>query len=243
MVRKGEAVGKAALKHYNVNGNELTFDTDAFRREFDRIRKGGRANIGEMELELAEALFVTADAVHAWRMHKNGPSDMEKIESLAGFLGVAPTELLRSVKGKDMAYVLTDRQYEALRRIYVAVVEYLDEFERTNGFNDCWFDFVDAGVDPSHVEEKLWELAECRHHAVSLAADKEGFDLRGLPVYDEVIDFIEGDLVGIYGGKLSYGYRFEAPVEDVDGATSGVTLWDDLKRARSRMDEVFDLRS
>lgn len=234
---------KAGLKHYNIDGNELTFDADAFRREFDRVRKDRGAKIGEMELELAEALFVTSDAVHAWRMHQNGPSDMEKLESLAGFLGVTPTELLRGVKGKGMAYMLTDRQYEALRRIYAAVVEYLDEFERTNGFNDCWFDFADAGVEPAHIEEKLWELAESRQHAVSLAADKERFDLRGIPVYDEVVDFIEEDLINIYDGKLSYGYRFEAPVEDAGGAPSGVTLWDDLERVRSRIDEIFDLRN
>ena len=137
---------------------------------------------------------------------------------------------------------LTDRQTEALRRIYVAVVEYLDEFERTLGFNDLWFERVKAGTAPEHIEDELYELADARQHAVRLAADKERFDLYGLPVYDAVLELIDDDLVDIYDGKLSYAYRLEAPVEAEDGKLSGVPLEDDLDRAWAKVDEVFGLR-
>lgn len=57
-----------------------------------------------------------------------------------------------------------------------------------------------------------------------------------------VSDFIEGDPVDIYDGKLSYAYRFEMPVEVENGKPSGVLLEDDLERVWTKGDEVFGLR-
>lgn len=234
-------MNEPSLKLFEVDGRKMVFDTDAFKRVFDRERKKGKKRVGQFEHEIAEGLFVSPDAVHAWRMRQNGPGDLDRIGALAELLGVETCVLLRE-GDERMPLRLADRQTEALRRIYVSVVEYLDEFERTMGFNDLWFERIKAGTAPEHIEDELYELADARQHAVRLAADKERFDLHGLPVYDAVLDLIDDDLVGIYDGKLSYAYRLEAPVEAEDGMLSGVQLEDDLERAWTKVDEIFGLR-
>lgn len=229
-------------KQYNIDDNDYPFDTDAFKRLFKKKQKENELRIGEYEKVLADELFVTSDTVHAWRMHKNAPSDIDKLNSLAESLGTTPSSLIKEAEREDMIVTLTDRQNEALRRIYAAVVEYLDDFLYSDGFTSYWIDLKDKGIKHEHIEEHIWQIADAKQHAVRVAADKENYDLHGFPIYDAVIDFIDEDLMDIYDGKLSYGYRFEAPVETVDGKPSGVPLEEDLAKVSIRMVEVFGLR-
>lgn len=45
---------------------------------------------------------------------------------------------------------------------------------------------------------------------INLVLDQEYFDLRGCDLYDELCEYVSEELNGIYDGKVSYGYRFEA---------------------------------
>lgn len=136
-----------------------------------------------------------------------------------------------------MGHECDERQSEALGRIYAAVVEFLGEFERTEGFSEGWLELVNAGLSAEEVNERLWARAESRHYAVCLAAEKEGFCLTGLPAYDAVRDFIWDDLARMYVGRPLYAYRIDAPLE----GASGVSLWAELGRARDGMRRAFGL--
>lgn len=136
-----------------------------------------------------------------------------------------------------MGYGLDERQSEALARIYAAVVEFLGEFERTEGFSEGWLELVNAGLSAEEVNEKLWARAEARHYAVCLAAEREGFSLAGVLVYDAVRDFIWDDLARMYVGRPLYAYRIDAPLE----RTFGVPLWTELGRAREGMRRAFGM--
>lgn len=134
-----------------------------------------------------------------------------------------------------MGYELDERQSEALARVYAAVVEFLGDFERTEGFSEGWLELVNAGLSAEEVNERLWDRAERSHYAVCLAAEKEGFYLTGLPAYDVVRDFIWDDLARMYVGRPLYAYRIDAPLE----GASGVPLWAELGRAREGMRRAF----
>lgn len=136
-----------------------------------------------------------------------------------------------------MGYELDERQSEALGRIYAAVVEFLGEFERTEGFSEGWLELVNAGLSAEEVNERLWATAERSHYAVCLAADREGFCLSGLPAYDTVRDFIWDDLSRMYSGRPLYAYRIDAPLE----GSFDVPLWAELSRAREGLREAFGL--
>lgn len=226
---------------FGIDGKQMAFDRETFNDLFRREAKNAGCSIGEFERHLASKAFVGSDAVHSWRMGNSGPGDLEKIELVAAALGVRRETLLKGEEGKGvMTSKLTNRKLEALRRIYGAVIEYQEDFLYTCGFNDCWFDLIDAGIEPKNVEEALYELVQKKWRSVELAAKKEGLDLRGEPVYDMLLDYIYNDLIDIYDGKLSYAYRFEAPVLRTDGGTSGVLLEDDYESARKRLHEILD---
>lgn len=136
-----------------------------------------------------------------------------------------------------MEYELEERQSEALGRIYAAVVEFLGEFERTEGFSEGWLELVNAGLSAEEVNERLWAKAERSHYSVCLAAEKEGFCLAGLPIYDTVMEFIWDDITRMYSGRPLYAYRIDAPIEGI----SGVPLWTELGRVREGMRRAFGM--
>lgn len=136
-----------------------------------------------------------------------------------------------------MGYELEERQSEALRRIYAAVVEFLGEFERTEGFNEGWLELVNAGRRADEINERLWAKAERSHCSACLAAEKEGICLADLPAYDTVREFIWDDLTHMYSGRLLYVYRTDAPLGD----SSDVLLWAKRSRERESLREAFGL--
>ena len=229
-----------SLRVFTIEGKRYRFDTSVFNKTFREFAKSRSIKLCDLEKLLSEKFCVSESAIRAWRFGQNGPSDLDLIESVAAFFKVPTMSLLKSPEGGNMSKQLTDRQLEALRRIYVAIVDYIDEFERSNGFNDLWFELADEGVDAENIESKLYEIADNRHHKVLLAAEREGFDLKGLKIYEELLDFISEDLVDIYDdGKLAYGYRFEAPVENIDGSLNGVPHNTDVMKVHKRLDEIM----
>ncbi|MEE1273439.1 MAG: hypothetical protein UHI81_02940 [Olegusella sp.] len=201
---------------YEVGGVEMSFYraafNDCFRRNA-RLREG--VSLTAYEQKAADVIGVSPSAVHAWRVGVNAPADIDRIKSLATFWDIDFTTLLVPVKkGKNMREKYTDRQIEALRRIYVAIIDFLDEFDRTMGFNNYWFDIVEKeGIAPGHAEARLYEIVDNKHLDVVRAIKREGFDLRDTEIYDRIMDYAWEDLVNIYDGKLSYAYRFEEGVE------------------------------
>lgn len=71
----------------------------------------------------------------------------------------------------------------------------------------------------------------------------ERLDLKGLRIYDELVDYIYDDLTDLYNRKLSYGYRFEASASRYLGSDSSMwepTTGEDFEKAIKRLDEIID---
>ena len=79
----------------------------------------------------------------------------------------------------------------------------------------------------------LYDIAETEQHKVEIVLAKEYIELYRLPVYGKLEEY--DDLCEIYNGKLSYAYRFEAGVENIDGTRSDVTTSEDYMRALKKI--------
>lgn len=127
-----------------------------------------------------------------------------------------------------------------MKRIYDAVIEYLDLFQRTDGFNDYWHQFSGRGGELEQIENMLYEIAEKEQHKVELILAKEYIEIHKLPVYGLLEEYVCDDLYETYNGKLSYAYRFEAPVENIDGIRSGVTTSEDYTHALKKINDILE---
>ena len=156
------------MKIFNIDGKNMRFDSDVFNRHFTEQRKKKKISVLDYEIEIGEALSVSSSAVNNWRFSANGPSDMERIKQLADYIGIRDYKLLLKETEENTVMKISERQKDSLKHIYDAVIEYLDKFMMTNGFNDYWIEYVDDGVKPSNVEERLYEIAKNELHKVEL---------------------------------------------------------------------------
>ena len=130
------------LKIFEIDGRKYQFNNDVFRLVFAQKASTGKHGIGEYEQLLADSLFVSRDAVHNWRQKLNGPSDVDKIKKIAEFLRCDMMLLMTDVTEentdgekdgeKDMnnteKITLNDRQRDAVKRVYLAMLDYIYEF-------------------------------------------------------------------------------------------------------------------
>lgn len=228
------------IKNYNIDGKCMQFDSSSFREFFSAIRKKKCMSALEYEAELGESLCVSSSAIHNWRFGMNGPSDVETIKQLAVCLEITDYMLLLKNGKVKKTMQITERQKDSLKRVYDAVIEYLDTFQRTDGFNDYWYKLEEQGTKTDSIENLLYEIAEKEQHKVELVLAKEYIELYKLPVYGQLEEYVCDDLCEAYNGKLSYAYRFEAPVENVDGTRSGVTTSEDYTRALKKINDILE---
>ena len=124
-------------------------------------------------------------------------------------------------------------QIESIKRIYDAIIDFLDDFFKTDGFTGgLWCVFSERGS--KNPEQEICEYADKKHEKVRKVFLKEYFYLHDLEVYSEINNYIENDLIDIYAGKLSYGYRYE---ENSDG---NPTTFDDYSKALERINEIIE---
>ena len=224
------------------NGRIVRFDFDSFDRGFRREATLRAASLSQYETLLAQRLNVDSTTVHSWRMRRSGPSCLDVIHLLCSEWGIDMEGMLamdkRVQEEKRIPLCmdgLRDPQVDAIGRFYAEVIDYLDDFERTMGFNDYWFDFADSGVKPEHIEFRLYDLCEAKLRKVEHALKRERFLLAGTGLYDALEEYVWEDLCDIFNGKLSFAYRFEAPV---DGNPS---TGDDYDKALSRLHAILGM--
>lgn len=228
------------IKSYTIDGKVMQFDSASFNSLFDARRKKNGMHVLEYETELGEKLFVSSSAVHSWRFGMNGPSGVEIIKQLAVYLEISDYRLLLK-DGKEHAPMqISERQKNSLKRIYDSVIEFLDIFDQTDGFNDYWHELCQQGVDPDEVEDRLYDIAEKEQHKVELVLRKEYIELHKLPVYSMLEEYVYDDLCNTYNGKLSYAYRFEAPVENTDGTRDSFTTAEDYAKALKKINDILE---
>lgn len=135
---------------------------------------------------------------------------------------------------------INEKQRDALKRVYDEIITFLDEFQRSDGFNNYWYKVSPLCIDAKQTENTLLEIADNTQHKVELALAKEYFDLHKLPIYSQLEEYVCDDLCETFEGKLSYAYRFEAPVERWDGTTCGVTTEEDYARALKKINDMLE---
>ena len=128
---------------------------------------------------------------------------------------------------------LNELQLVSLKRIYDAIIDFLTDFEETDGFTgNLWYEYVRRGSkDP---EYEIYLYAEEKRNHVMRIVQKEYFYLRTTKVYQEIEEYVENDLCEIFDGKLEYAYRFEAVV---DGHPTTI---DDYNHALNRINEIIN---
>ena len=225
---------------FDINGHKMQFDTNRFSLYFFSYCKPkgqSRNKVADVEQSLGDFVHVSKDAVHQWRFGNNGPSTIETVQAIAEFLQIADyTNLMTEYKEENKTMYSVEQQ-KSFKRIYDAIIEFLEEFINTYGFNELWFDFKKQGCkDP---EEAIEVYADKKIEKIWLIYSKEYFYLHDDEIYNKIGDYIRDVLYNTYHQKCSFAYRFEAPVETVDGKPSGVRLDEDYVIAVSKINELI----
>ena len=220
-------------KKFRIEDLVYRFDFQSFSiyvEKYAKVKKTSKTKVFEL---IAQTVCVTPEAVKQWNYGNNGPSEIDIIQKAAALLNVRDYLNLMKKVEEDEEMVLSNLQIESLKRIYDDVIEYLNDFYKTDGFTGAlWYVYHDQGYkDP---EDKIYEYAEEKIEKVLLTIQKEYFYLHDTEVYSEILEYSENDLYDIFDGKLGYAYRFEA-VPDGNPTTQ-----DDYSKALKRLNEIVE---
>lgn len=191
-----------------INNNIYYFNFEIFNDLFINKCKNEKILKSILEYKLSEHVNKSTDSIHNWRFKLNGPSDLDTVKLIASFFEINDYKVL--LKDKEKNYSMekfNDLQMLSLKRIYDAIIDYLEIFQKSNGFNDYWFEIKE---EPSEREDILYDIAMKEVEKVQLIYKKEYMLLKNSKIYEELGSFIYNDLYDIFDGKLSYAYRFEA---------------------------------
>ena len=202
---------------FHIDGSDYSFNFSAFRRFFKSYRAGTKRNITETEQTIADALSLSREAVHSWRFEKNGPSDIEVIKSLAEFLKIDDYRILLIKKIGEHNMTANDRILDSLKRIYDAVILYLDYFDTSFAYLTDFYDFKEAGLDDNEARNETYNLASESLHEVEIVLQQEYIILHKLDIYSTLESFISRDLCNIWDGKLEYEDQRDQITDDNEG--------------------------
>lgn len=216
---------------FDYEGRQVRFSYDCFRLRFNAYKEHRELTRTELKNRIASECCVSESAVNNWLCKKNGPGDMETIKIIADVLETSVDDLIVKADDKEgtdieMGY-LSDRQREAVRRIYAGITTFLDEFQSSDGFGNYYC----LGVYDIKINnrDEMYEMIDKKINNLLLLLKCEYLDLQNCGIYTELYDFIEGDLIDIYDGKVDYAYRFE------NGGTS-----EDYTKASDRLIEIVN---
>ena len=202
---------------FHIDGNDYSFNFSVFKRFFYSYKAKNCKTIAEAETKIAEALNLSTDTIHSWRFEKNGPSDTETIKQLSDYLGIKDYLILLDKKIGEHTMTANDRILDSLKRIYDAVIIYLDDFDTSFGFNMYWQELKDKGYDDAVIQNEIDGMASDKLHQVEIVLLQEYLILHRLNIYKKLEDYIYSDLCELWDGKTSYAYRFECTVENENG--------------------------
>lgn len=176
---------------------------DLFSQEL--YKKG--IKVYQLEEEIANNIGLSKEAIHNWRFQKNGPSDINIIKKLAKELKVDNVTFLLIENKEREINMLDDLQKLSIKKIYDSIIDYLNYFEKTNGFNDLWFELT---CPVENRERELYDIALKNVDKLHITLKKECFFLKNTQVYKDLETYEYNDIYDTFDGKLSYAFRFEA---------------------------------
>lgn len=230
MVLGGLMISRNLRKFY-VDEHQMSFDIETFRRLFMKFKSNHK--VGEYESILADVLCVDRATIHNWRMNSNGPSDLDKIKSLAAYWNIDYKTLLKFSGCEIMNLKLTDREKEALRRVYGSILDFLDLFERTDGF--IWT--ANIYKYEGYGNKDGADIACDAYNSLFSALEHEYIDLGNHPLYDVLYNYIDEELFQIFDGKLDPDYRFD-PIDN--NGNMNPSVQEDSENARKKLRQIID---
>lgn len=231
------------MRRFCIDDEKYCFDTEAFKTCFNKFAKDNDIQKGQLEENLADNLYLSKDAIHAWKCGNNGPGELEYIKKLSELLNVPYMYLLKKVVEEKIVEKYSVEQVESIKRVYDVIIDFLEEFDRTDGFNDLFYDFKDAydkeiikpiEKDENDFIDELKTYVEDRARDIYKVLKKEYFYLRNTEIFNKLWDYVDVDIDEMYNGKLEYGYRFEAMQEGTPSTE------DDYLKAYKRINEIIE---
>lgn len=122
------------MQTYMVGEVEFAFDNVAFDR---LVKRDGR--VGVVMARLASSCNFSAPALKDWRFGMSSPSDIEKVDSIAGYFGVERSYLLKQVKGDAAMNTLNEAQKESYARLYAEITNFFAVADENQMF--IWTDY------------------------------------------------------------------------------------------------------
>jgi len=223
---------KNSAKKYTINNEQYVFDREALKSALREVSKRKQITKEKLIDDLARKNVATCDTIKNWQYGKCSPVSVEEIMILADALEIEGMRLFKKCEGEEKVERLTERQLDAAKRIYDIMIWFLDEFNNTDGFNDWWYDFQNAGSE--NPESDIYDRVLDMRRKIELVISKEYFDLHDHEIYDDFCEFFYEDLDEIYNGKVSYAYRFEA-IPD-----GNPTTWDDYEKAMQHLNQIVE---
>lgn len=222
-------------KKYIIDEKIYYFDYDIFNKYFRNKKIQNHTTLESLENELSNFLIISKEAIHSWRFKKQSPSSLEMIIKISKYFNIKDYMiLLKRKETKNNMSNFNQYQINSIKTIYDKIIEHLDYFYRTDGYNDLWIKLVDEGYNKNNIEDKLYEIADEKINEVFLSYEKEKIFLKNTEIYDEIGEYIYNDLYDIFNGKLSYAYRFEAI------PSNNPTTQEDYEKAIKKINLIID---
>lgn len=222
-------------KKYIINESIYYFDFESFNNYFKNQKRQNNITFENIEIDLSNHLNISKEAIHNWRFNIQSPNSLEIIIEISKYFNIKDYMVL--LKRKDIQNNMNNfNQYQinSIKTIYNKIIEYLDYFYHTDGYNNLWFNYVDKGYSQKIIEDKLYEIADEKINEVFLSYEKERIFLKNTPIYNEIGEYIYNDLYDIFDGKLGYGYRFEAI------SNNNTTTQEDYAKAVKIINSIID---
>lgn len=186
-----------------LEGKSYQFNSAVFMRLFIAKASEFDMKYGAHEQFLADELLVSKEAIHNWRNNLNGPSGIDVIQNLATIWKIDFYCLLKEIKEVEMEGVSMTAKNEityvreSIKKVYGAVVDFLEFFEKTNGLQD--------GIDED-ARNGLRMTANAKKDYVITILRKEMLDIP---------KDLYGRLYGFINDRLNYILQGE-PADDED---------------------------
>lgn len=188
---------------YDVSGLRMLFNFDAFRRIFsDRASKEKKLG-RQYETIVGEATGLGPSKIHEILLKNTSPDDLAQVKKIAEAWQIGYLTLLIPQEQPEKKSELTDRELEAVRRIYRAISEFNRMFFETDGL------FVDEDGGSYLAGGIRTDSAYREYRKVLFAFRCEYIDLKNHPIYEDFWNYINGGLREMFVGRLEKSSRYD----------------------------------
>lgn len=201
-------------RKYVIDGVTYGFNTEAFAHSIDTYVRSNKLTKEKTYEAIGEYVHCSPDAVKNWKKSRNAPQEFEIVKRLAEFFKVDVSCFLIVKENDDMGK-LTDLQLMSVSRVYGEIIDYLDYYGETAGF-EYGYEPYDINMADEQYYDKLAVIVYDKINSFSRLLRKEYLFLHDTPVYNELYDFINSYLLEMFDDTNSKQYEI-----DVNGADFG----------------------